>query len=138
MKDRIWDAEDLAQRLGAPDARALTRRIAQRAGHVLRAGIKGEVRARLEHGRWIADCPACNGAEVVSRQAREFYCLSCGNAASGGQPMRVVFPRDRAKIEAVLEMRAGCNQHWRPGDTVEELRALNRAHGLPEAAERAE
>lgn len=133
--DTIWDAEDLAQRLGAADARTLTRRIAQRAGHVLREGTRGEVRARLEHGRWVADCPACNGAEVVSRAAREFFCLSCGNAQNGGQPMRAVFPRDRAKIEAALEVRQAPNQHWRPGDTVEELRAMNRAHGLPEGVE---
>ncbi len=135
MADNIWDAEDLAHKLGARDARELTRRIAQRAGYVLRDGAKGEVEARLEHGRWIADCPFCNGAEVVSRQAREFFCLSCGMTANGGQPMRVRFPRERAEIERVLQARQARNQHWRPGDTVAELRALNRAHGLPEGGE---
>ena len=133
--DTIWDAEDLARRMGAPDARALTRRIALRNGHLLREGMKGEVAARLEHGRWIADCPFCNGAEVVSRQAREFFCLTCGMVSNGGHPMRVIFPRERAEIERVLQARGSRNQHWRPGDSLDELRAMNRAHGLPEEAE---
>jgi len=35
--------------------------------------------ARLDAGRWIADCPmGCNGAEMVTTVDPIFLCLSCG------------------------------------------------------------
>lgn len=62
-----------------------------------------EVTARIDHGRWIADCE-CNGAEYVDPDEPIFFCLSCMNAANGGKLRPVKFPpvKIRAKIEARL------------------------------------
>jgi hypothetical protein len=64
----------------------------------IRRGIKltntmGEsaVVARIDHGRWIADCE-CNGAEYVDPDEPIFYCLSCLNIEYGGALRPVRFP----------------------------------------------
>lgn len=59
--------------------------------------------ARIDHGRWIADCE-CNGAEYVDPGEPIFYCLSCGNTEYQGHVRPVVFPPPdvRAAIEAGL------------------------------------
>jgi len=68
----------------------------------LEVGAVG-VTARIDHGRWIADCE-CKGAEYVDPDEPVFFCLSCLNAANGGKLRPVKFPpaKVRAKIEAGL------------------------------------
>ena len=39
-----------------------------------------KVYARLNYGRWIADCNICNGAEIVT-PGKPFVCFSCQPAA---------------------------------------------------------
>ena len=76
----------------------------------IRRGIKltdaicdSAVVARIDHGRWIADCE-CNGAEYVDPGEPIYYCFSCKNAAHGGKLRPVKFPpaEIREKIEAGL------------------------------------
>jgi len=64
---------------------------------------KSPVTARIDHGRWIADCE-CKGAEYVDPVEPIFFCLSCMNANHGGLLRPVVFPpyKIRKKIEAGL------------------------------------
>lgn len=59
--------------------------------------------ARIDHGRWLADCE-CNGAEYVDPNEPIFFCLSCGNTEYQGRMRPVIFPapETRAKIEANL------------------------------------
>jgi len=87
----------------------------------------GSVQAYVNHGRWVADCPmlACYGARMVS----DTHPMQCGSC--GGGPYRVLFPQQRAAIEAVLLKRPDDrNQNW-AGETLAALRAENRAHGVP-------
>lgn len=62
-----------------------------------------EVVARIDHGRWIADCE-CNGAEYVDPGEPIFFCLDCLNANHGGKlrPVRFPPPEVREKIIAGL------------------------------------
>ena len=61
------------------------------------------VTARIDHGRWIADCE-CRGAEYVDPDEPIFFCLSCMNTEYQGQVRPVQFPAPeiRAQIEAGL------------------------------------
>ena len=78
--------------------------------------------ARVNHGRWIADCPICRGAEMV-KETQDFLCGSCG--AFG----RVKWPKDIAAIEAALAVRPMGNQNWTPDEKVSALIAENKERG---------
>lgn len=89
------------------------------------------IQAYVNHGRWVADCPFCTGAERVSLDRPQFMCLSCFNAAAGGRWLRMRLPRWRGLIEAELLKRPRVqNRNWRPGETVASLRKENREHGI--------
>jgi len=105
------------------------------------------VRARIDQGRWIADCE-CGGASFVDPDFQSFMCFSCGNRENGGRARPVEFPADRAAIEAVILARpvndmagltdtdragmarpmiivdgkGGLARNWLPGETVADLR----------------
>jgi hypothetical protein len=83
-------------------------------------------------GRWLARCPTedCSGAQVVTAKEPFFLCLDCFNRDNEGQWFKVRFPRSKARIEAVLLKRPPKNRNYRPGETLEQLRAENRAHGF--------
>ena len=87
--------------------------------------------AQVNHGRWIADCPFCNGAEMVDLDKRLFFCGSCLNKGVGGQWLTVAVPIERAAIEAELIKRSGEeHRNWKPGESVAALRAENRQQGV--------
>ena len=93
------------------------------------------VAARVNAGRWIADCPTpdCHGAEYVDPGALMFFCCECRNAPTAHQPIRVAMPADRLRgqIEkALLERPVPATRNWRTGETVAQLRAENKAHGV--------
>lgn len=100
-------ARSLGRRLGiSPEARAAT---------------AGEVRAEVNHGRWLARCPRCPGAELVQPDDPVMWCLSCGAG-----PYRVRFPRERRQIEALLLLRPRPEaRNWRPGESLDDLRREN-------------
>jgi hypothetical protein len=80
------------------------------------------VAARIDAGRWLADCPAgCGGAEMVSAADPVFLCVSCG---SDDKWWPVTFPNNRAAIEAEVIKRADVHGWaWTPGETLSQLRA---------------
>lgn len=88
--------------------------------------------AYVNEGRWVADCPLCNGAEWVDLRDPRFFCQSCFNADAGGGflPVEVPDPEERAEIDTALSRRPAGNQHWTRRETAADLRAENRAHGL--------
>lgn len=92
--------------------------------------------ARVDHGRWIADCPfdGCYGAEFVSiTGCIPFFCNECRNAATGGVPIPVVLPDEkmRGQIDAYLSARpVPATRNWTPGETIKQLRDENREHGV--------
>lgn len=100
--------------------------------------------AYVNHGHWVADCPArscdlcagpCGAAmDLLPDRAAPYLCGCCHNAELRGRWRPVRWPAERVhrEIESVLEQRPlDRNRHWWPHETVEQLRAENRAHGLP-------
>ena len=95
--------------------------------------------ARINHGRWLADCPYCDGAELVHPDERFFVCLSCGNLGLGspnkldgdGRILHVEFPPNWHSIERILISRPDeVTRNWNPGETMADLRRENTEHGL--------
>ena len=89
--------------------------------------------ARIDHGRWMADCPFCRGAEFADPAYPWFACASCGNEAVDGKFVKVWFPGEalREQIEAVLRQRKYlANMNWRPGETIQDLEDENQEHGI--------
>lgn len=87
-------------------------------------------RARVNHGRWVADCglpdPArgriCPDALALSTSDRRFYCPTCFNAAVGGHWRRVLWPVNWRAVETGLEPIANAReQNWdpKPNDPLE-------------------
>ena len=95
----------------------------------------GTVKAVVNHGRWVVECPnGCGDALCVSDAARCYICCNCG----GKTWYHVAFPRDRKGIEAVLLQRKAQHpflnaptRNWMVGETVKDLEAENALH--PEA-----
>lgn len=102
-------ARSLGRRLGiSPEARAAT---------------AGEVRAEVNHGRWLARCPRCPGAELVQPEDPVMWCLSCG---SGPYRVRFPSPRERRRIEQLLLRRPHPEtRNWLPGESLEQTQAAN-------------
>lgn len=95
--------------------------------------IDAALDARVDAGRWIAECPDCHDAQYVwTAEAHPlFLCVTCFNATVGRRWRPVLIPSERAAIEAALEPRPmPHNRNWTPGETVADLRAENRQHGI--------
>jgi len=91
----------------------------------------GAVAARVNHGRWLADCPFCAGAELVDPDEPVFFCLTCGMGDNHHAVMEVKFPRHRVKIEVLLSDRPRAkNRNWEPGETLKKMREENKLQGL--------
>lgn len=88
----------------------------------------GQVVATVEHGRWVAGCPACNGGIACAPDMDDAACLSCGRV------FQVVFPKpaDIAKADQVLEHRPSReNRNWHPGrESVDDLKVENLERGV--------
>ncbi len=77
------------------------------------------VQARILYGRWMADCPVCNGACDVDPKEPIFLCLSCGWPE---MITHVIFPTNREEIEHELLKRARPeNRNWSPGEDLTSL-----------------
>lgn len=67
--------------------------------------------ARINHNRWVADCP-CGSAQVVTPTDPRMACTECGLGW-----IRLIFPADPAAAEAEV---AGALPHernwWHPDD----------------------
>uniref|UniRef100_A0A6M3JT42 Uncharacterized protein n=1 Tax=viral metagenome TaxID=1070528 RepID=A0A6M3JT42_9ZZZZ len=85
--------------------------------------------ARIEHARFIVDCPNCNSAEFYFED-KLFFCSLCKNSNVGGKVYKVKTPNDRKKIEAILGKRPIKNRHWTEPETLKDLEKENKAHGL--------
>ena len=83
--------------------------------------------ARIEHGRWLVDCPSCNGAELGGEEWDGVICGSCG-----AEFLTIIWPAPsvRAAIEAVLDVRPQHRQHWFPHEQLKDLEKENEDHGL--------
>ncbi len=93
-----------------------------------------EAFARVDHGRWIADCSTgCGYAVMLGRNTSLFLCANCD---VGWQ--RVTWPRSRTNIEIELlkrphDIRAEpepSTRNWVPGETLADLRTENADRGI--------
>lgn len=141
--DKIFSGKDKAQELGFKTFREMLEVLARRKGYEVPVETGGEdVVARIDFGRWIGDCE-CGSANYVEPSDPVYFCATCGNAASGGKLRGVVFPENRAEIEAELLERVvfvnpklkpmdaalnarsavpGLVRSWMPGETVQTLK----------------
>lgn len=141
--DKIFSGNDKAKELGFKNFREMMTGLAARRGFALGVEMGGErVFARVDFGRWIADCE-CGAANYVEPSDPVYFCATCGNAVSGGKLRRVTFPDNRVEIEAELLGRdvlvnpklkpmdrainarsavPGLARSWNPGETVELLK----------------
>lgn len=106
-----------------------------------------KLKARLNHGRWIADCPICKGAELVEA-GKPFVCYSCfpqlrpgffpkirGEIVTLDKPAgyaeyTVAFPTNKTDIETAVQLRKVPNKNWVVGETAITLNAENTVHGI--------
>lgn len=88
------------------------------------------VRAKINHGRWIADCPFCTGSELVwFEEPSLFFCFSCKNKAVGSYLLKVEIPKSYQKIENILMVRHPVNRNWQ-GETLSALKSENTKVGV--------
>ncbi len=86
---------------------------------------KSPLETRVNHGRWIVDCPNCNNVEFAFEDGL-FFCSQCGKDES----RQVIMPNERKQIESILGKRLIINRHWNPIETVEVLLTENIKHGI--------
>lgn len=94
--------------------------------------------ARVDHGRWLADCPACNAGIALTPGVAEAYCFGhgCGHVFT-----TVTWPAAATvdEIERTLRARPKvATRNWLPTQTIEDLRQENRERSLPERHETAQ
>jgi hypothetical protein len=91
----------------------------------------GLLQAFVNDGRWIVQCPDCNGAQPAFDGELLYMCHGCWNISTQHKWRRVTFPPDRVDIEGALEIRPlSQNRWWKPPETLQDLRDENSGHGL--------
>lgn len=92
---------------------------------IARSGsVIGKVDARVNHGRWIVDCPDrdCTAAVMASIEDPRFVCPVCAYGI-----FTVTFPNNADAVEKVLlERPVPATQNWLPGESVGDLRKENK------------
>jgi len=91
------------------------------------------VKAEINHGRWIAKCPFCNGAELVDPQDLRFMCCSCFNSKVGGKWLKIEMPDAETKEaveKALLARPERSTRSWLHGESAKDLEAENDAMGV--------
>lgn len=140
--DVIFDGDNKASEMGYPTYRDMMLDLAIIHRHPWNGSRSTSVVfARVDFGRWLADCE-CGAANYVSRTDKDFYyCPSCGNEITDGAARVVVFPDNYEEIELELLKRlviprAGVagdvnralnstgpiSRSWFPGETIETLK----------------
>lgn len=90
----------------------------------------GEVAPQVIRSQWVVECPWCAGAIVVN-PGSWYLCVECLNADNSGKVARIIDPPDRTEVERLLNLRPNFqNRNWLTGETVENIRAENIAHGI--------
>lgn len=95
--------------------------------------IDASVKAYLyvDKGRLFVRCPWCPSIEYAHTDDHRFFCSDCLNAPVKGAPIEVVWPDEFEEGEAVLNRRPDrATRNWLLGETVDDLRAENIAHGV--------
>ena len=72
------------------------------------------IKARVDDGRWIVDCPNCNSAMLTSSKMSVFVCAECGSPETEGRFYEIRRPKAREEIERRLLLRPA-NKGRTPG-----------------------
>lgn len=80
--------------------------------------------AYVNWGRWLADCPSCNSAEVLQASQDTFVC----SAVDCRYTDQILWPASAEDIEGLLRPRRLKNRNWVPEASMDVLRAENVAH----------
>ena len=143
MTDEIITGKHLAQMAGLPSYGAWIKMMSKGKWSSM-VNYDHPVYARIDSGRWIADCE-CGGAEYVDPDEPIFYCLSCGNSKYKSCARNVIFPGQRIDIERIILERpvktsgssplvralsavpihGRVGRSYNPGETVEMLEQQN-------------
>ena len=92
--------------------------------------VGGSIGAEIVRSSWRVSCPFCAGAIVINPNDL-FFCPDCAMQANQFKPMVVVMPNYRAEIERLLLKRPDpTRRNWLIGETIEQLRMENIAHGI--------
>lgn len=87
------------------------------------------VHARIDEGRWVADC-TCNAASLVHPYYKSARCAECGDVAT------VVFPDEWESIEALLiERKSIASRTWKSGESLADVAVGTPGLGLRGARE---
>lgn len=114
--------------------KGLSKMLGQRIPALSEVDSEGEpIPARVYRNMWIVDCPDCRNAEFAWTDEPRFLCTNCWNGMVGGKWRIVAFPQFTDAIEKALKARpVPHTRNWNPGESYQQLRAENRANGLPE------
>lgn len=82
------------------------------------APASGTAFARIDHARWIADCPwHCGASHAVPRTERRFWCTGCGNGGTG-KTCALTWPAERARVELNMSTLPSALASWPCADDV--------------------
>lgn len=138
--DKIFTGIDRAKELGYANYRDYLTALGIRFGHRWNGKSNDvTVTARVDFGRWIADCK-CGAAQYVE-PGEPFYCAECGTAWNDGLGCQVIFPDTKEEIEQELMERPvlkhgrkdqktiqpppeepGLTRSWSPEETTTDLK----------------
>jgi hypothetical protein len=139
MLTRIMDSTDFQARMIRDALRhkgPITPSVYMRAAQVVLMGQPGAPRQhevttpfemRIAGGRWVQDCLECPAGVMTGRGWPIAVCFRCGATYRN-----VVWPKEIDTIERLVLMRPMSHQHWRPDETVERVREINRENGIVE------
>lgn len=136
--DKIYTARDRAIELGFTSYLQLLESLFKI--KIKREFCDDKAFARIDHARWIADCPSpgCKGSSYVDPELDGFWCSVCKNTKSDGNLLHVIFPEYYKELEeellkrVVIEspgmfgtqaaiMAEGLPRSWDVGETIEDL-----------------
>jgi DNA-directed RNA polymerase subunit M/transcription elongation factor TFIIS len=89
--------------------------------------------AYINHGRWVIDCPNCNGGIRADRDDNGNPVSTGGEVICGNckHKYKVKFPGDKEQAEAVMHHRPVENQNWHPdNESLSDLKSENALRGL--------
>lgn len=128
---KIEDAEALLFPDGVTRVETATDYLGWQASHIQNRGIARvwssdqSVRARVNHGRWIADCRTCGQGMFTHPVWKIACCAECGAVYRG-----VDFPdRIQEITELLLARPRRDTQNWH-GEAIWELKMENLVHGI--------
>lgn len=89
------------------------------------------VKVRINHGRWLADCPYCTGAQLADPLDHRFFCVDCLMEQGNGRWCEVEWPVaiTANTIEAALAGRPTSAKNWEHWESVSFLLSENVMHG---------